>query len=431
MEKNRYGYHILPLFIFLLCFPVLFTSCKKDEDDDRLIIEENEDFYGLMNDWYYWYNEMPEVNPSSFPSPYELMEALRFRPFDRWSYITTKEEFEAYYQDAKFIGYGFGMAWDQNARLRVTFIYNSTEMYEQGVRRSWLIERVNGTPIRPGVNINQLLGANEIGVSNTFVFIDPEGLEVEMTLAKQEVIINTVLHREVLEAGNRKVGYLAFKNFITPSLKELDEAVEFFNSHEGGIDDLILDMRYNGGGQTSVANYLAGLIGGQHLKGEPFAKYIFNDKRKNENFTDLFNPPAQSLNLDRLITIATRGTASASEMVINGLRPYMDVYIVGNDTYGKPMGMNAWFWGDLYAFVPVTFKYANAEDFGDFFDGLPADAFANDDITRAFGDPQEASLREALHFIENGTFTMQPKTKSLVTQPWEQMTGLRREIGAH
>lgn len=430
MEKNRYGHHIFPLFIFILSFAVIFTSCKKEDDEeDRLIIEENEAFYELMNDWYFWYDEMPDVNPSEFPSPYELLEELRHRPLDRWSYITSREEFEALYRDSKMIGYGFGSGWDQNARLRVTFIFNTTEMYEQGVRRGWLIERINGTPVRPGANINQMLGANQVGVSNDFVFIDPEGEEVAMTLPKQEVVMNTVLHAEVLEAGDRKVGYLVFKNFFAPSFDELDEAVEFFNSV--GIDDLILDLRYNGGGQTSVANHLAGLIGGQSLDGEPFAKYIYNDKRQSENFTDPFDPPANNLDLGRLITITTRATASASEMVINGLRPYMDVYIVGNDTYGKPMGQNVWFWGDLYAFAPVTFKYANADDFGDFLDGLPADAYAGDDITRAFGDPQEASLKEALHYIETGNFTMHPKRKSLLVQPWEQMTGLRQEIGAH
>jgi carboxyl-terminal processing protease len=424
MEKNHYNFKILSLFIVFLTFTFVFNSCRKDE-----VIEENEDFYRLMKEWYYWHDEMPEVNPSGFRSPHELLEALRHHPLDRWSYISSWQEFDSYFRESKFIGYGFGSGWDQNARLRITFIYNSTDLYQEGVRRGWLMESINGTPVRPGVNINQMLGANEAGVTNNFLFIDPEGREIEITAAKKEVTMNSVLHRDVLESAGRKIGYLVFQNFTTPSLKELDEAVEFFNLH--GIDDLVLDLRYNGGGQTNVANYLASLIGGQHLEGKPFAKYIYNDKKQNENFTDPFNPPANSLGLGRVITIATRQTASASELIINGLRPFMDVYIIGDNTYGKPMGMNAWNWQDQYAFVPVTFKIANADDFGDYFDGLPADAFAADDITRAFGDPLEASLREALHYIEHEVFTMQPKKKSLLVQPWEQMTGLRQEIGAH
>ena len=434
MKKNSLGYYVFLIFIFSLSGQILFTSCKKDDDieveeeEEQIVNENNEAFSGLMKEWYYWYDQLPDVDPNDFDSPYELMEEFRYLPLDRWSYVTTRQEFEAYYRDSKMIGYGFGSMWDQTGRLRITFIFNSTDLYEQGVRRSWIIEEINGTRIRVGVSINQLLGANEIGVSNDFVFIDPEGNEVGMTVSKQEVIMNTVLHKEVFETGNSKTGYLVFKNFTTPSFDELEEALEFFNSE--GIDELILDLRYNGGGATSVANYLASLIGGQRVAGEPFAKYLYNDNKEDENFTDTFDPPQASLDINRLITIATRGTASASEMVINGLRPFMDVYIIGGDTYGKPMGMNAWYYNS-YAFVPVTFKIANADDFGDYFDGLEADAFAADDITRLFGDPEEASLKEALNFIETGTFSGQLKTKSLVVQPWEQMTGLRREIGAH
>lgn len=118
-------------------------------------------------------------------------------------------------------------------------------------------------------------------------------------------------------------------------------------------------------------------------------------------------------------------------MVINGLEPFMPVYIVGDDTYGKPMGMNAWYYGEQYAFVPVTFKIANANDQGEYFDGLSADSYVDDDLSRPFGDPEEASLKEALQFIETGSFSLQVATKSLVKQPAEYMTGIRAEIGAH
>jgi carboxyl-terminal processing protease len=182
MKKDTFYHHILALFILLLSSTILFTSCRKDD-----VIQENEDFYLLMNEWYYWYEEIPNVNPSSYPSPYELLEALRHQPLDRWSYITSWQEFESWYRESKFIGYGFGSLWDQNGRLRITFVYSATDLYQAGVRRGWLIESINGTPVRPGVNINQMLGANEVGVTNTFVFIDPEGAEIEVTAVKKEV----------------------------------------------------------------------------------------------------------------------------------------------------------------------------------------------------------------------------------------------------
>ena len=432
MGKFKYRF-LYPFIVVIVSSAFLFTSCKKDEEDDEIIEErivENTEFYKLMQDWYYWYDQMPGVTPATYASPYEVLEALRKRPEDKWSYITSRVEFESYYVESKFIGYGFGSKFDQEGKLRVTFVYHSVDLYEKGVRRSWIIEEVNGTRITTSVNINQLLGANEVGVSNDFLFRKPDGTLVEMTVQKKEVIMNTVLHKEVIETGSRKAGYLVFQNFTTPSFEELEEAVDFFNSE--GIDELILDLRYNGGGQTNVANYLGSIIGGPAVADEPFAKYIYNDKRGPEqNFTDYFNAEEKTLNLSRVITIATRSTASASEMVINGLKPFIDVSIIGNNTYGKPMGMNAWYYDDKYAFVPVTFKIANADDFGDYFEGLQADSYVPDDISRMFGDPEEASLKEALNFIETGSYSGMPMTKSFIVQPYEHFTGLRKEIGAH
>lgn len=409
----------------------LISSCRKDDDEEEIErIAENEEFYDLMVDWYYWYDEMPDINPSMFMSPYEVLEALRKRPLDRWSYISTREEFDSYYLESKFIGYGFGSAWDNDGKLRVTFTFNTTDLYEKGVRRSWIIDKINGSTLQPGTNINQLLGANEVGVSNSFLFIKPDGSQEEMTIEKKEVFMNTVLHKEVLETGGKKAGYLVFKGFTTPSFDELDEVVDFFKA--AGIDELILDLRYNGGGQTNVANYLASIIGGAEVTDKPFAKYQYNDKRADsQNFTDTFKVVQNNLQLERLITIATRSTASASEMVINGLKPFKPVIIIGNNTYGKPMGMNAWYYGNLYAFVPVTFKIANANDEGDYFEGFIPDSYAGDDTSREFGDPEEASLKEALRFIETGTFSGLPPLKTTFVQPVEQMTGLRAEIGAH
>ncbi len=428
MKKNTSGFNFFYILFIILAGMVLLNSCRKDDDDDRR--EENEHFLELMDEWYYWYDEMPAVNPGDYPSPYELLEALRYRPDDRWSYITSRREFESYYQESKFIGYGFGSAFDSEGKLRITFVYSSSDLYDNDIRRGWIIEKVNGTTIQPGTRINQLLGPNEIGETNTFVFIAPDGSEKELTFAKKELVMNTVLHWGIIETGNNNIGHLVFQGFTGPSRAELDEAFAEFKAR--GIDDLILDLRYNGGGQTNVANYLASMIGGENLAGEPFALYQYNDKKEeDENFTQAFETVQINLGLDRLITITTRSTASASEMVINGLKPFVPVYIIGDNTYGKPMGMNAWYYGSQYAFVPVTFKIANADGEGDYFEGLQASSYVADDVTRPFDDLEEASLKEALNFIETGSFSGIARTKSLFIQPRELMRGLRQEIGAH
>lgn len=421
----------LLLILLLLAGGGLFLSgCEKDDPepvDDELLL--NRDFYEFMKEWYYWYDQIPQINPMSYSTPMEVLEAIRFRPLDRWSYITSWEAFEAYFRDSKMIGYGFGPGYDAAGNLRILFIYNTTRMYEAGVRRSWIIEAINGVQITPGMNINSLLGANEVGVTNTFRFRDPGGSVATLTLAKEELVMNNVLHTEVLQVGDAKVGYLVLQGFTSPTVDELRKAFDTFMAEN--IDELILDMRYNGGGQTSVANYLSSMIGGSRVSGQVFTQYMYNEKQAYSNRIDTFMVTGRRLNIDRLLTIGTRNTASASEMVINGLRPYMPVYIFGNTTYGKPMGANVFKDDeDRYAFVPITFKTANANGEGDFFDGIPADALAPDDITRMFGDPEETSLKAALQFIETGSLPGTPVAKSDFVQPRERMTGLQRIIGA-
>jgi carboxyl-terminal processing protease len=422
---------LLLSMLLILFGSISFTGCDKEDDPEPIVEEKqlNRDFYEFMKEWYFWYEHIPEIDPLDYPSPVEVLEAIRYHPLDRWSYITSWEAFEAYFRDSKMVGYGFGSRYDAAGNLRVIFNYNTTKMYELGVRRSWIIEAINGTQITPGMNINAMLGSNEVGVTNTFRFRKPDGSVVTHTLTKEELVMNNVLHAEVMQAGDAKVGYLVLQGFTAPTVSELEQAFDGFLAED--IDELILDMRYNGGGQTSVANLLSSMIGGNRVDGQVFTQYLYNDKQVESNRLDTFMVVSRKLNLDRLLTIGTRSTASASEMVINGLRPYMPVYIFGNTTYGKPMGMNVFKDDeDKYAFVPITFKTANANGEGDFFDGIPADASAPDDFTRMFGDPEEASLKAALQFIETGSLPDVPVVKSVYIQPRDRMTGLQKIIGA-
>lgn len=414
----------LTLGFFLAFSLFIISGCQKDDDE---IEKANKAFYDLMKEWYLWYKQMPAVNPSNYSSPYYLLEALRVYPPDRWSFISTKTEFESYFKESKFIGFGFGSAYDTGGSLRISFIFNSVQLYQLGVRRGWIIKSVNGITLN-GQSIGQLLGPNQIGVSATFVFRKPDGTEVSHTVTKQEVIMNNVLHKEVINTTAGNVGYLVFQGFTEPSIAELKLAFQEFTN--AGITDLILDLRYNGGGSVGAAVFLGSSLLSAPHKDQVFVKYIHNDKKTSENTTNKFIQTEYNLNLTRLITIATSGTASASELIINGLKPYIPVYVVGDDTHGKPTGMYAWYYKD-YAFVPVTFKTTNANDEGDFYDGIPANSYVADDTTRPFGDPEEASLKEALHFIVSGSFSGTIQTKKYMKQPWEEMTGLRAIIMSH
>jgi carboxyl-terminal processing protease len=145
----------------------------------------------------------------------------------------------------------------------------------------------------------------------------------------------------------------------------------------------------------------------------------------------LFTNETNNLQLNRLVTICTGATASSSELVINGLKPFLDVYIVGADTYGKPMGANIKKF-KKWALVPITFKTTNANDEGDYFNGLPVDIPANDGLNKNFGNREEASLKQAMAFILSGSVKSEQVVEPIpFEQPLEGKWGLRRMIGAY
>ena len=174
----------------------------------------------------------------------------------------------------------------------------------------------------------------------------------------------------------------------------------------------MLDLRYNGGGLVDVAVHLASLIGGARTNGQVMLNYVHNDKiGPILNKTTRFSNPQQALNLQRLVVITTRGSASASELVINSLRPFIPVTIVGDNTYGKPVGQYGLRFCEKVLY-PVAFSIKNANLEGDFFDGLAVDCAAGDDYTKQLGDPAEASFAEALTFIRTGACSPKATTES-------------------
>jgi len=412
--KNLIKEKIKWLPFLVLSVLVTLTACTEDDTPDPVENEEFEEFYTGLKEWYYWNDLIPDIDPASYNSLGEILEAVRYRELDRWSFVTEWDEFWALLNNSEFIGYGFGHTYDSDGNLRITYAFNSTDLYEAGVRRSWIIKAINGTPIVPGTNIGPLLGANQEGISNTFTFQKPDGQEITLTAEKESIIMNTVLHYEVLEMESQKIGYMVLQSFNATTEEELNDVFAYFAQEQ--IDDLILDLRYNGGGLTSVAQQLASLIGGEQIANLPFTKYSFNSLRSAEyDRVENFSAQDNSLSLNRLVTIATGGTASASELVINGLRPYMDVKIVGANTYGKPMGANVMRFNDIWALVPITFKTKNADEEGDYFDGLAVDIPANDGLDRMFGDPEEESLKQALSYLLTGVAKGSQVVK---TTPW-------------
>ncbi|MCX6322424.1 MAG: S41 family peptidase [Bacteroidia bacterium] len=410
------------LFFLPLIFLTLFVSCKKDiitpedtvppETTPTFAQKDRDALDGLMKEWYFWYKNLPAVTLTDYKDPYELMDALRYKPLDRWSFVADYDAFNAQ-MNGTFVGHGIRIGVDAQGKARIVTIYKNSPLYSnglinpRGVRRGWIIKSLNGADLAPIIiagntsAYNDLIGPAVAGRINTFVFQTPRGNDTTVITTKSTFQVNSVMLYDTLTIKKVKTGHLVFDAFISPSTQELATAFAFFKAQD--VKDLILDLRYNGGGSVDVAIELASYIAGTSKFSTPFIKSSYNDKKTSNNSTSYFKSIPSPLNLNRLVVITTRATASASEEVINGLKPHLIVTTIGDTTNGKPTGMNVWNTTDsLYIFAPVTCEFVNSLGQGGYYAGFAPAKLVTDDITHDFNDKGELCFKEAIYFLEKG-----------------------------
>jgi hypothetical protein len=250
------------------------------------------------------------------------------------------------------------------------------------------------------------------------------------------------LLQDVFEVGSKKVGYWAYQSFkatagLTPTRSaEVQSSMEYFQSK--GIQELIIDLRYNGGGSVAVAeqicNYLIQASNTNKLMYTNKLNSLKTSQNSSKNFTKIGN-----LNLNRVIFITSRGSASASELIINSLDPYMDLVLIGDKTFGKPVGSfplsryNRTLSENNVELVPITFATANAEGKAEFFDGFQANFSVGDSPQFGWGDKRDLRLAAALQFIENGSVNARIQ-QNFYRPKWEMIDafkGLQQEFPAY
>lgn len=288
-----------------------------------------------------------------------------------------------------------------------------------GIDRGTELLSINGTSVASlmasgGPNaVIDALGPSDPGVSRTLGFRDLGGVERSATIAKTEFALDPVSDRygvRILDDGTGQVGYINLRTFIVEDAgPQLRAAFQQFR--DAGIDRVILDLRYNGGGLVSVAELLGDLMA-RGREGQVFSKTILRPSKSAENEVDLFAAQPQAIAATKVAVIGRGGTASASELVTNSFIPYLgsNLALVGTNTYGKPVGQFAF---DRSAcddrLRAVTFKTTNAADQGEYYRGLagvvPNTCAANDGIANQLGDPAEASVRVALDFLAGRSCT--------------------------
>ena len=419
-------------WIFLLLASLIINSCEKVTPRNTnqplfecSLEEQNRFVYEYMQDRYFWYKYLPNVDYKNYSSVYALLEDLKYE-LDRWSFIIDKEILDEYFEGGEYIGYGIKLDIKDN-KLYITLVYPNTPASKAGLKRGTQILEINNQPVE-GMSfeeINLAFGEDRVGVKTLLkVIIDNEIKEIEIT--KDIIVAPSVIAQTILEIDNQKVGYFVFDRFVAPSSQELKELFSYFKAQN--IDSLIVDLRYNSGGLVDVANDLVSLIKGDGLENEVSFKLLYNDKHSDENSIYYITKDSNSLNLDNIYFITTYYSCSASEAVINALKPYANVYIIGSRSCGKPVGMVGGEFCGKYL-LPIEFEIVNSKDEGRYFNGLEVDCAAQDDITRDFGDEEEGMLKETIYLIKNQSCSAVAMQRELPTKTYLKLKGFKEIVG--
>ncbi len=385
--------------------------------------------YDLMKDLYFWSGTTPIIDYASYGAPADVLAAMVYSPKDRWSYVTSAAAYTAIFSHGNYLGYGFGVKQGGDGVWRVYIVYPGSPAAVAGLRRGYAVTSLNSVPVAQiaAQNLwNQEFGADVAGVQLSVGYTDAAGVAGNVTLIKSEVTVPPVYDARVLYYGGEAVGYLSFTMFSDTTSAAVDDS--FARFQRAGIRHLVVDLRYNGGGLLNPAAYIAGRMVDGQAAGAVFNRYRHNAAHRGLDRLLRFYATGPAATGGRVIFITTGSTASASESLINGLKPFMDVALVGSKTHGKPAGMyGCHFCGNVI--VAIAFELENAHGEGGYYNGIGVNCAADDGLTVALGDPAEPSLRVALSYAVNGSCpaAVQKPGVAAVTAP---LTGIYREAGA-
>lgn len=397
----------------LIAFALMVVSCKQNDLDPQntnpstttttTTADIRDSLWAYMQDVYLWYDKLPSnFNPRSYATPESEMDALRaYQPLDQWSFVEKASSFNSYFSDGETSDFGFWIKYDANNDLRVRYVYAQSPAGKAGVERGWKLTTINGQFVK-SLSDDALISAFYEATSTTFGFQKPDGSTVTAPLTTATYTLNTVLYNKVYEVAGKKVGYFVFNSFTgTPSQNELKTVLSTFEA--AGVNEMIVDLRYNGGGDVDTQTMLANALAPSSVsRSSVMFSYLHNTKLSAWNETIRFSKTG-SLNLSRIFFITSAASASASELLINNLKPYLDVKTIGKATHGKPVGMYGFEVMD-YVIAPIAFKTVNAKNVGDYYSGIAADADVADGLDKNWGDPLESCLASALAYIQTGSF---------------------------
>lgn len=413
--------------------PELERPTRPDTDEDLL----KDSVYYFTHGFYLWQADLPDWfgdirnHTQQYNSADAVLEVLKGyardeagNPYDRFSFLDRWGTVDAEIQQGFAGSFGFDVRYNSDTDLFVKKVDAGSPAYQLGIRRGWQIVEVNGMSDLSISSMEQdnfaflfgALDADEIRM----VLRKPDGEEVTVAIQRGNYQLQPIMSQRIYNVGTKKVGYFAFDMFVstldnrgnpTYVKNQLDQLMAQFEAE--GVEELIVDLRYNGGGAVVTAEDLSNMLVPAAVgNGVMYTNKVnsgLDDFLRNHGVRIDFSPvhfqKTNNLNLNRIYFLVTEGTASASELLINNLQPHVDVKLIGEHaTYGKPVGFFNWniLGVDLYA---VSFQTFNSAGYGDYFSGMPVDKVVFDDLTKDFGDAQEDMIAEALYYAANGGFS--------------------------
>ncbi len=365
-----------------------------------------------MHDTYLWYQFTPDLDAESYSDPQTLLQDLRYTKYDRFSFLMEERD---YINAQQGISTAFGFKLGQyNQQYLFRFISPNSPMAAVGINRGDELIAVGGIKMSEITNEqwNMLTDSSNGPHTQQFLVSDrATSTESIHEVTSGEFTESTVFRTEIKNIGGIKTAYLGFSRFLRTSVSELTNAFKDFKQQS--VQELVLDLRYNPGGLIFVSNQLGGLIGGMATKDQNYTTLKHNDRYSKNNFTYKFTETEESLDLQRVIVLTTARTCSASEMLINGLKPFLDVVVIGARSCGKPIGMYPKIKCDKALFA-INFEARNALDEGEYFDGINPTCAVDDFPRYDTWDKQDTLHQAALDYITSGSCSSEAQSSARV-----------------
>ena len=431
------------LSLLLLIVLGIFIGCSKDDVPENeapaLTQKINLFMKDAMENFYLWNYKLPNIDYRSESNSLEYFDKLLYKD-DKWSIATDDVEGLSNSIEGIETSYGwslvFGKFTDSEDRFAlVEFVYPFTPASEAGISRGDFIVLINGNPITVD-NYKELYDSQSAQFSMATIGEDGDlQLSGNVDLVARKLALNPVAKTSVVEHDGHKIGYILYNQFIDSYNFAIDTALE--NMISNNITDLVIDLRYNPGGHITAAQHLCSSLA-------PLPNVNNNDVlvkfHWNEDWQEYFEESQQTqrlhvyldhevpvkMGLSHIHFITSEGSASASELTITGLKPYMDnVVLVGDTTYGKYTGSQIFTPEDIYkdedytdeinnwAILPVIFRYANSAGVTDFKDGFAPDYLVEDDFITPLGTKEEALFKVAIEDITGSPVIAMKSAKKL------------------